>query len=148
MIVIGSGGAGKSMLAARLGEILGIRVIHLDFLYWKPGWREGSRPKWEETVRSLVLGEAWILDGNYGGTLDIRLAAAEAGIFLDLPRSLCILRVVARRFRYNRESRPDMAPGCHERLDLGFLKYLWKSIRSNAAQESCASCGRHPRRRP
>ncbi len=126
MIVIGSGGSGKSTLAARLGEILGIRVIHLDSLYWKPGWREEPRSEWEETVRSQVRGETWIMDGNYGGTLDIRLAAAEAVIFLDLPRILCIRRVVARRFRYAHESRPDMAPGCQERLDLGFLKYLWK----------------------
>jgi adenylate kinase family enzyme len=126
ILVIGSGGAGKSTLAARLGEILGIEVIHLDTLYWKPGWREGSRPEWTETVRRLAGREAWIMDGNYGSILDLRLAAADAVIFLDLPRSLCIRRVVSRRLRYARSSRPDMAPGCSERLDPEFLRYLWK----------------------
>lgn len=66
------------------------------------------------------------MDGNYGSTLDLRLAAADAVIFLDLPRSLCIRRVLSRRLRYARRSRPDMAPGCPERLDLKFLSYLWK----------------------
>lgn len=124
--MIGCGGAGKSTLSARLGEMLGIEIIHLDALYWKPGWRECPRRDWEEMVRSLVREEAWILDGNYGGTLDIRIDAADAVIFLDLPRSLCIRRVISRRFRYTRKTRPDMAPGCPERLDLGFLKYLWR----------------------
>ena len=126
IIVIGSGGAGKSTLAVRLGEILDIEVVHLDALYWKPGWREESRPEWEETVRRWAGRGAWILDGNYGGTLDIRLDKADAVIFLDLPRSLCIRRVLSRRLRYARRSRPDMAPGCPERLDLEFLRYLWK----------------------
>ncbi|MGI8911315.1 MAG: AAA family ATPase [Rubrobacteraceae bacterium] len=126
ILVIGSGGARKSTLSLRLGEILGIEVVHLDTLYWRPGWREGSRLEWEETVRRRAGRRDWIMDGNYGGTLDLRLARADAVILLDLPRSLCIRRVLLRRLRYAHRSRPDMAPGCPERLDLKFLRYLWK----------------------
>ncbi len=126
ILVISSGGAGKSTLSSQLGKILGIEVVYLDRLYWRPGWREGPRSEWEQTVRSLAGRGAWVMDGNYGSTLDLRLAAADAVIFLDLPRSLCIRRVLSRRLRYARRSRPDMAPGCPERLDLKFLRYLWK----------------------
>jgi adenylate kinase family enzyme len=39
VLIIGSGGAGKSTLARTLGERLGIEVIHLDVHFWKPGHR-------------------------------------------------------------------------------------------------------------
>ena len=41
--IIGAGGAGKSTLARQLGEVLGIEVIHLDALFWKPGWVDTPR---------------------------------------------------------------------------------------------------------
>ena len=37
-LVIGSGGAGKSTLARELGARAGLPVVHLDRLYWRPGW--------------------------------------------------------------------------------------------------------------
>ena len=40
ILVIGAGGSGKSTLASRLGETLGVEVIHLDQHYWKSGWIE------------------------------------------------------------------------------------------------------------
>lgn len=126
ILVIGCGGSGKSTLARRLGDILGIEVVHLDRLYWKPGWVEPRPREWEQTVRRLVEKRAWILDGNYGGTLDLRLAAAAAVIFLDLPRSHCLRRVISRRLKYSGRTRPDMTPGCPERVTLQFLRYIWR----------------------
>lgn len=131
VLVIEAGGSGKSTLAAGLGDLLGLEVIHLDRLYWRAGWEQPSRDEWELTVRRLIERDAWVMDGNYSGTLDLRLAAADAVIFLDLPRALRIRRVLVRRLRYRklryaRRPRPDMAPGCPERLTFQFLKYLWK----------------------
>ena len=77
-------------------------------------------------MRRLVARESWILDGNYGNTLDARLEAADAAVFLDLPRRLYLRRVLYRRLRYAGRSRPDMASGCPERVNLQFLKYLWR----------------------
>ena len=125
VLVIGSGGAGKSAFAARLAARTGLPLVHLDALFWKPGWVETPREEWERTVGEIVARDRWILDGNYGGTLDPRLAACDTAVFLDLPRALCLWRVVKRRVRFHRRSRPDMPPGCEERLGLGFVRWIW-----------------------
>ncbi len=123
--VVGCGGAGKSTFSKRLGEILDIPVIHLDSFFWKPGWEEPPRDEWGKIVAELIGREAWVMDGNYGGTMDARLAASDAAVFLDMPRSTCLRRVVSRRFRYAGKPRPDMAPGCPEKVEWQFLKYVW-----------------------
>lgn len=125
ILVIGSGGAGKSVFARRLGERLGLEVIHLDRLYWRPGWVEPPKDEWRRTVERLVGGDAWVMDGNYSGTLEVRLAACDAVVFLDLPRTLCLWRVLKRAFMYHRSTRPDMAEGCLEKVDFKFLRWVW-----------------------
>jgi adenylate kinase family enzyme len=125
VLVIGSGGAGKSTLAARLGARLGLPVVHLDALYWRPGWVPTPPDEWRRRVATLAAGEAWVMDGNYGGTLDLRLVACDAVVFLDLPRLVCVWRVVRRWLRYAGRPRPDMAPGCPERLTGEFLAWVW-----------------------
>ena len=124
VLVIGSGGAGKSTFARRLGEKLGLPVIHLDRVYWRSGWVEPPKEEWRRTVEELCAGGGWVMDGNYSGTLDVRLAACDAVVFLDLPRTVCLFRVVKRALRYRGTSRPDMGEGCREQLDKEFLKFL------------------------
>lgn len=125
VLVIGSGGAGKSTFAARLSRALDIEVIHLDVLYWKPGWIETPKPQWREKVVELVKQDAWIIDGNYSNTFDIRFAACDTVIFLDVARRVCLWRVLKRLLLYRRGGRPDMAAGCQERFDLPFLLWIW-----------------------
>lgn len=83
--IIGSGGAGKTTLARMLGAKTGIPVVHLDRLYWNAGWVPAPHEMWLERQREVLEGECWIIDGNYGSTLDLRLAAADTVIFLDTP---------------------------------------------------------------
>lgn len=126
VLVIGSGGAGKSTLARALGARLGLPVVHLDRLYWRPGWEETPLREWVPTVERILDGEAWVIDGNYGGTLERRLAACDTAVFLDLPRVLCLWRVVRRRVRYAGRTRPDTAAGCPERLSWDFVRWIWR----------------------
>src|SRR5882724_2173258 len=111
ILIIGSGGAGKSTFAERLGQVLKIEVVHLDVLYWKPGWVETPKPEWRKTVAELVKRESWIIDGNYSGTFDIRLEACDTVIFLDVARAFCLWRVLKRWMLYRHGGRPDMAEG-------------------------------------
>ena len=131
VIVIGSGGAGKSTLARALGEQLGLPVVHLDAQFWQAGWVELDKTDWLEWQRNALLEPCWIMDGNYGGTMDLRLEAADTVIFLDLPPALCVARALWRAVRYWGRTRPDMAADCPERLDLNFLRWIWNYPRNN-----------------
>jgi adenylate kinase family enzyme len=125
VLVVGSGGAGKSTVAARIGAATGLPVIHLDALHWHAGWRDTPVDEWTQIVAELVDRERWVMDGNYGGTLDIRVAACDTVVFLDLPRYVCLWRAVRRWWRYRGRTRPDMAEGCPERLSVEFLRWIW-----------------------
>jgi adenylate kinase family enzyme len=125
VLVIGSGGAGKSTFAGQLGKLLKIEVLHLDKFYWQPGWIETPKPVWLKTVEELLRRDAWIMDGNYSGTLDIRIEACDTVVFLDMARTLCLWRVLKRAVKYRNQSRPDMAEGCREQLPFEFIVWIW-----------------------
>lgn len=125
VLVIGSGGAGKSTFARRLGGRLGLPVVHLDAYFWRPGWVETPREEWRRTVEGLCAREAWVMDGNFSGTLAERLAACDTVVFLDMPRAVCLWRVLKRLVMYRDRPRPDMAEGCGEKFDPKFLQWVW-----------------------
>jgi adenylate kinase family enzyme len=125
ILVIGSGGAGKSTFSTKLGAVLGLPVIHLDQAYWKAGWEKPSKEEWAAKVDALVAQHEWIMDGNFGGTLPQRIKRADAIILLDVSRWICLWRVARRAVKYRGRHRPDMAPGCQERFDLEFIKWIW-----------------------
>ena len=118
-------GRGNLLWRRQIGAKTGLPVIHLDVVYWHEGWTEMPKDVWERTVRELTRQPEWITDGNYGGTMELRLAAADMVVFLDLPPLVCVWRVVRRWRQYRHESRPDMAPGCPEKLDWVFLRWIW-----------------------
>mgnify|MGYP003406687918 FL=1 len=125
IVVIGSGGAGKSTFSRRLGEATGIEVIHLDTVFWRPGWERTPRDEWELIVSEMVRRDSWIMDGNFGGTREIRIRACDTVILLDVPRHVCLYRVIKRAIRFRGKSRPDMAEGCSEKVDFEFLSWVW-----------------------
>lgn len=125
ILIIGSGGAGKSTLARRLGEKTGIEVVHLDKLFWNPGWVRTEKEEWFEIVRQAIEKASWIMDGNFGSTLEMRANAADTIIFMDMPRLVCIYRILKRWFIYRNTHRPDMAPGCDEKVDWEFFMWVW-----------------------
>lgn len=126
IVVLGSGGSGKSTFSQRLGAILQLPVIHLDAHFWRPGWVEPVRKDWAAQQLDLIQQPGWIMDGNYGGTLDIRLGIADTVIFLDLHHMLCLWRVLKRRVLYHGRSRPDMASECPESIDWQFITWVWQ----------------------
>jgi len=134
VLVIGPGGSGKSWLATRIAEVTGLPLIHLDAHYWRAGWRPTPAEEWREKVSALVARDRWVMGGNYGGTLDIRLAACDTVVFLDLPRRVTIPRVIRRWIHHRGETRPDMAPGCPDRLTWEFMAWLWSYPRRRRPQ--------------
>lgn len=52
------------MLARRIAAATGLPLIHLDALYWHPGWVETPKDEWARVVAELVTRDAWVMDGN------------------------------------------------------------------------------------
>ncbi|AIQ42215.1 DNA topology modulation protein [Paenibacillus sp. FSL R5-0912] len=125
ILILGSGGSGKSTLARQVGGLLHLPVVHLDALFWNPDWIPTPDEEWDGLVRQYTEQEQWIIDGNYSKTMDMRIRRADVIIFLDLPRLLCMYRIVKRRLMYHNQTRPDMNEGCPEKLDFAFVKWVW-----------------------
>lgn len=125
IVLIGSPGSGKSTLARRIGELLELPVIHLDAMFWQPGWVEPDKAWFDDRVREVLVQDEWVIDGGYSRTLPERLERADLAILFDLPRRVCLYRVVKRRLQYRNQTRPDMAPGCQEKVDREFLSYIF-----------------------
>lgn len=125
ILIIGSGGAGKSTLARHLGEKTGLPVHHMDKFFWLPGWVEPDQAEFTDRLMQVTKSDAWIIDGNYNSTLPLRLPYAQAIIYMDFPRTVCLFNVIKRWIINHGSTRPDMAPGCNEKIDLEFLKWIW-----------------------
>jgi adenylate kinase family enzyme len=123
LLIIGSPGAGKSTLAAEVARLSGLPLIHLDRLHWKPGWVESGKEEFDSKVSEAIAGPRWVIDGNYGRTLPLRLTRADTVVDLDLPRWQCVLGVLRRAIAYRGRSRSDMAPGCPEQMNWEFVLY-------------------------
>jgi adenylate kinase family enzyme len=124
VLVLGCCGAGKSTFARQLHAATSLPLIHLDQENWQPNWTELDAETWGKKVQSLADRPRWIIDGTYGGTLDIRLVKADTIIYLDMATWKCLWRVALRVWKYNGKPRPDMPEGCNERWDWAFMHYV------------------------
>lgn len=131
--IIGGSGAGKSTLAQELGLKLNIPVYHLDSIFWKPGWNPIERSELLEKQAIILQTDSWIIDGNYGATMDMRLLEADTVIFLHYKTIRCLYGVTKRRIQYHKKTRPDMGEGCEEKLDLEFLIWVYQFNRKKSA---------------
>ena len=125
IIIIGCGGAGKSTLARQLGEKLDIPVVHLDKLFWKPGWAQVTQEEFDILHTQELAKEKWIMDGNFNRTMPERIVRCDTVIYLDFSRFACLLGVLKRVLTTYGTVRPDMGEGCPERIDFEFLKWVW-----------------------
>ena len=131
IMIIGCGGAGKSTLARQLGEKLNLPVVHLDKLFWLPGWEHISRAEFDRLHLEMLKKETWILDGNYDRTMAERAKYCDTIIYLDFSRFACLLGVAKRIMTTYGKVRPDMGAGCPERFDWEFLKWVWDFNKNN-----------------
>src|SRR5687767_5249835 len=111
IVVTGLAGSGKSTFSLALGAKTGLPVLHLDLYFWKPGWVAPSDAEWRETQRDVLAGDAWIADGNYHATLDLRLERADTVVVLDTPWPVCAARALRRGVR---KSKGEMPEGCDD----------------------------------
>jgi adenylate kinase family enzyme len=128
VVVLGCSGAGKSTVAAALAGRAGLPLVHLDELFWQPGWVMPAEESWRAVQRRLVAAPTWVLDGNYSSTYDERLPLADTVLVVEASRARCLLRVLRRTWRLRGT---EVAAGCPHRVDARHLRYVWRYPRQH-----------------
>lgn len=134
--IIGPSGAGKSTLARRLQVRLDLPLVHLDLEYDDLVGQGHQDHEWEARLAGLVAGERWIIDGNYGSSMQFRLEAADTIVFLDVNTRTSLYRVLKRWVTCRLASNGQRAieDGGPDRLDLALLRWVvWTYPRKRRA---------------
>ena len=94
--VVGNSGSGKTSMAGRIGERLGVRHVELDAMFHQPGWTPLPEDDFREQVATVTAAEAWVVDGNYSAVRDLVWERADTVVWLDLPRATVMRRLAWR----------------------------------------------------
>ena len=89
-LVIGCPGSGKSTFSRALWEKTGLPLIHLDRLYWNEDRTTVEKAVFRQRLKNALESEAWIIDGDYASTMELRLRRCDTVFFLDYPTELCL----------------------------------------------------------
>lgn len=124
VLVLGSPGAGKTVLSGVLSRTLGLELLRLDDHFWKPGRVRLPTDAWRNVVVQLVARPHWVMDGTYEASLDLRLPAADAIVYVRASRWRCLWRVVVRRLlaRWGRGGEPALGHA----LTSFFVRYVFR----------------------
>lgn len=125
--VIGTTGSGKTTVARRLAELLGISHIELDALHWEPEWQAAPADVLRARVTAAVAGEAWVTDGNYALVRDLVWSRADTLVWLDYRLPRVLWQVTARTARRIVTGEP-LWSGNRERLRMALSRdsiLLW-----------------------
>jgi len=126
VMVIGCSGGGKSTLSLRLAARFNLTYLSIDRdILWLPGWVERDKAIQRALIVEKIAGGRWVLDGTNPSTFDVRLPRTDIVIWVRMPRLVCLWGVTTRWLKWIGRTRPDMAPGCPEKLDWEFLNYIW-----------------------
>lgn len=121
--IVGGSGSGKSTLCNILSKELNLPAIHLDAINYEPNWVEIDKAERDKIIFTKSSGNKWIIDGNYNKTLKERFEKADLIIWLDYSTFMQLKGVLKRYFKTRNNERPEI-PGCKEKLEFKFIKYV------------------------
>ena len=119
IMVIGCPGSGKSTFSRTLHKLTGIPLIHLDMMNWNSDGTTVDKAIFGERLSNTIQKDEWIIDGNYGSTIELRLQACDTVIFLDYPLNVCLDGIKERRGK----ARADM-PWVENEEDAEFIEFI------------------------
>lgn len=97
IMVIGCPGSGKSTFSRELHKITDIPIFHLDRMYWNADKTVVDGDIFQERLLSAIREERWIIDGNYGTSIELRLQVCDTVFFLDYSLEVCLEGVHERK---------------------------------------------------
>ena len=119
IIVIGCPGSGKSTFSRELHNKTDIPLFHLDMMYWNADKTTVEKQVFLERLSSVMENDEWIIDGNYGSTMERRMEKCDTVVFLDYSFDVCLEGVKARRGK----TRTDI-PWIENEDDAEFLEFI------------------------
>jgi len=119
IIVIGCPGSGKSTISRALHNKTGIPLYHLDMMYWNADKTTVEKSMFLERLSAVLEKDEWIIDGNYGSTMELRMVACDTVIFLDYPLRVCLDGIKERRGK----PRSDI-PWIETEEDAEFIEFI------------------------
>lgn len=93
IVILGTSGSGKSTLARELAQKLDIPAIELDSIRHGPNWTETPDDMFRQRIDDNLIGESWIVDGNYSVARDIIWPRATTLVWLDYSFPLVFWRL-------------------------------------------------------
>ena len=121
--IVGGSGSGKSTLCNILSQELNLPAIHLDGINYTSNWVEIDKTERDKIISNKSSEDKWIIDGNYCKTLKERFDKADLIIWLDYSTFMQLKGIFKRFFNTYNKERPEI-PGCKERLNFTFVKYV------------------------
>ena len=121
VIVIGCPGSGKSTFSRALSDKLGLPLYHLDMMYWNADKTTVEKRIFLERLSLVLEKDEWIIDGNYGSTMEQRIAVCDTVIFLDYPCDVCLGGIGERRGK-PRSDMPWIESGKEDAEFIEFIK--------------------------
>ena len=122
IIVIGCPGSGKSTLSIKLSKVLDYPILHLDKVYHINNIENTGR--WtliRKTIEFDKNNSRWIIDGNYNGTLDLRIKLCDTIVLFNIETDICLKNVQLRPKLGN----AAMADKFDEtKVDLSFIEFI------------------------
>ncbi len=84
IMVCGPSNSGKSTLAVALAEKLGCEAVHVDLFRHLPdtNWVQRSDEEFTALHDAAILGDRWVMDGNYSSHMPQRIGRATGIIGL------------------------------------------------------------------
>ena len=119
IMVIGCPGSDKSTFSRTLHKLTGIPLFHLDMMYWNSDRTTVDKAVFREQQSNTLQKDEWIIDGNYGSTMELRLQACDTVIFLDYSLNVCLDGIKERRGK----ARTDM-PWIENEEDAEFIEFI------------------------